>query len=63
LFKSWILRKIFGPKRDEITAGGGSWKLHKEELYDLYCPPNKIRMIKSKRMGCDGHVEGMGEKR
>jgi hypothetical protein len=36
-------------------------KLHKEELYDLYCPPYVTRMIKSRRMRCDGHVERMGE--
>jgi hypothetical protein len=56
-----VLRKIFGPKRDEIT--GEMWRLHTEELYDLYCPPYVIRLIKSRRMRCDSHVEIMGEKR
>jgi hypothetical protein len=42
------LRTIFGPKRDEMT---GDWrKLHNEELHNLYCTPNIIRMIKSRRM-------------
>jgi hypothetical protein len=43
-----VLRRIFGPKRDEVT---GEWrKLHNEELRDLYSSPNKIRIIKSRRM-------------
>ena len=43
-----VLRKIFGPKRDEVT---GEWrKLHVEELHDLYCSPNIVRVIKSRRM-------------
>jgi hypothetical protein len=49
-----VLRKIFGPKRDEVT---GSWrKLHNEELHNLYSSPSIIRMIKSRRMRCAGHV-------
>jgi hypothetical protein len=41
-----VLRRIFGPKRDEVT---GEWrKLHNEELNDLYCSPNFVRVIKSK---------------
>ena len=44
-----VLRQIFGPRRDEVR---GQWrKLHKEELYALYYPPNVIRMIKSRRLG------------
>jgi hypothetical protein len=43
-----VLRRIFGPKRDEVT---GDWrKLHNEELHSLYSSPNIIRMIKSRRM-------------
>jgi len=45
LFESMVLRRIFGPKRDEVT---GEWrKLHNEELNDLYCSPNIFRVIHS----------------
>jgi len=55
------LRRKFGRKRDEITE---EWrKLHKDELNDLYCSPNIIRVIKSRRMRWVGHVARMGEKR
>ena len=48
VFENRVLRRIFGPKRDEVT---GEWrKLHSEELYDLYCSPNIVRVIKSRRM-------------
>jgi hypothetical protein len=48
LFENRVLRRIFGPKRDEVT---GEWrKLHNEELRDLYSSPNIIRIIKSRRM-------------
>jgi hypothetical protein len=54
-------RRIFGPKRDEVT---GEWrKLHNEELHDLYSSPSIIRIIKAKRMRWVGHVARMGEKR
>jgi hypothetical protein len=56
-----VLRRIFGPKRDEMT--GGWRKLHNEELHDLYSSPSIIRIIKSKRMRWVGHVARMGEKR
>jgi hypothetical protein len=57
----WILRRIFGPKWDEVT---GEWgKLHNEELNDLYCSPNIVRVIKSTRMRWAGHVARMGERR
>jgi hypothetical protein len=49
------LRRIFGPKRDEVT---GDWrKLHNEELHNLYSSPNISRMIKSNRLSWAGHVE------
>jgi hypothetical protein len=48
VFENRVLRRIFGPKRDEVT---GDWrKLHKEELHNLYSSLNTIRMIKSRRM-------------
>jgi hypothetical protein len=56
-----VLRRIFGPKRDEVT--GGWRKLHNEELHNLYSSPSIIRMIKSRRMKWAGHVARMGEKR
>jgi hypothetical protein len=44
VFENRVLRRIFGPKRDEVV---GDWrKLHNQELYNLYCSPNIIRMIK-----------------
>jgi hypothetical protein len=56
-----VLRRIFGPKRDEVT---GEWrKLHNEELRDLYSSRSIIRIIKSRRMRWAGHVARMGEKR
>jgi len=56
-----VLRRIFGPKRDEVT---GEWrKLHNAELNDVYCSPYIIWVIKSKRMRCAGHVARMGERR
>jgi hypothetical protein len=56
-----VLRRIFGPKRDEVT---GIWrKLHNEELHILYLSPSIIGMIKSRRMRLVGHVARMGKKR
>jgi hypothetical protein len=61
VFENRVLRRIFGPKRDEVT---GEWrKLHNEELRDLYCPPTIIRMMKLRRMRWAEHVARMGEKR
>jgi len=48
LYSVRVLRRIFGPRRDEVT---GEWRrLHKEELNDLYSSPNIVRVIKSRRM-------------
>jgi len=48
VFEKRVLRRIFGPKRDEVT---GEWRrLHKEQLNYLYCSPNIVRVIKSRRM-------------
>jgi hypothetical protein len=53
-----VLRRIFGPKRDEVTGG---WKnLHNGELHNLYSSPSIIRMIKSRRKRWEGHVARMG---
>jgi len=61
VFENRVLRRIFGPKRDEVN---GDWrKLHNEELNYLYCPPNIIRVIKSRRMRWAGHVARLGERR
>jgi hypothetical protein len=61
VFENRVLRRIFGPKRDEVT---GEWrKLHNKELHDLYCSPSIIRIIKSRRMRWAGDVARMGEKR
>jgi hypothetical protein len=61
VFDNRVLRRIFGPKRDEAT---GEWKrLNNEELNDLYASPNIIRVMKLRRMRWAGHVARMEEKR
>ena len=61
MFENRVLRKIFWPRRDEVT---GEWrKLHNEELNDLYCSPNVVRVIKCRRMRWAGHLLHMGEMR
>ena len=59
VFENRVLRRIFGPKRDEVTA---EWKkLHNEELNDLYFSPSIVRVIKSRRMRLAGHAARVGE--
>jgi len=56
-----VLRRIFGPRRDEVT---GEWRrLHNKELNDLYSSPIIVRVIKSRRMRWAGHVARMAEER
>jgi hypothetical protein len=61
VFENGVLRRIFGPKRDEVT--GGWRKLHNEELHGLYSSPSIVRVIKARRMRWAGHVARMGEVR
>jgi hypothetical protein len=59
VFENRVLRRIFGPKKGEVT---GEWrKLHNEELNDLNSLPNIVRVVKSRKMRWVGHVERMGE--
>ena len=61
VFENGVLSRVFGPKRDEVT---GEWrKLHTEELSDMYSLPNKVRVVKSRRMRWAGHVVHMGQGR
>ena len=61
VFENRALKRIFGPKRDEVTE---EWrKLHNEELSDLYSSPNIVREIRSRVMSWAGHVARMGERR
>jgi hypothetical protein len=61
LFEKRVLRRIFGPKKDEMR--GGLRKLHNEELHNLYCSPSMIRMMKSRMTRWAVHVARMEEKR
>ena len=61
VFENMVLRRIFGPRRDEVKE---EWRrLHNEELNDLYSSPNIVRVIKSRRKRWAGHVARMGEER
>jgi hypothetical protein len=61
VFENRLLRRIFGPRRDEVT---GEWrKLHNEEHNDMYSSPSIIRIIKARRMRWAGHVARMVEQR
>jgi len=61
VFENMALRRIFGPRKDELT---GEWRrLHNEELIDLYSSPSIVRVIKSRRMRWAGHVARIGEDR
>jgi hypothetical protein len=61
VFENRVLRRIFGPKRDEVT---GEWrKLRNEELHNLYSSPDIIRQVKARQMRWAGHVARMGEER
>jgi hypothetical protein len=60
VFENRLLRRIFASKRDEVT---GSWrKLHNEKFHNLYSPPSRIRIMKSRLMRWAGHVGRIGEK-
>jgi len=59
VFKNMVLRRIFGPRRDEVT--GGLRRLYNEELNDLYSSPDIVRVTKSRRMRWAGNVARMGE--
>jgi hypothetical protein len=61
VFENRVLRRIFGPKRDEVTRD--CRKVRNEELNVLYSSPNIVRVIKSRRMRWAGHAACMGEKR
>jgi hypothetical protein len=61
VFENRVLRRIFGPNRDEVT--GGLRKLHNEELHGLYSSPSIVRVIEARRMKWAGHVARMGEVR
>ena len=61
VFENRVLRRIFGPKRDEVT---GEWRrLHAKNIYALYSSPNIMQVIRSRRLRWAGHVAHMGEKR
>ena len=61
VFLNMVLRRTFGPRREEVTE---EWRrLHNEEINDLYCSPNIVRVIKWRRMRWAGHVAPMGEER
>ena len=61
MFENKVLRRIFGPRREEVT---GDWRrLYNEEINVLYSSPNIVQVIKSRRMRWAGYVARMGEER
>jgi hypothetical protein len=60
VFEHRVLRRTFGPKRDEVAGDWG--KLHNEELHNLYSSPDIIRIIKSRRMRLAGHAARIGRR-
>jgi hypothetical protein len=60
VFGNWVLRRIFGPKRDEVT--GSCKELHNEEYSNLYSLIDTIRTIKSRKMRSAGHITRMGRR-
>jgi hypothetical protein len=60
VFENWMLRRIFGSKRVEVTGG---WRKLHNELYNLYSSPSKIRMAKSRKVRWEEHVAGMKKER
>jgi hypothetical protein len=58
VFENRVLRRIFGPKKGEVTAG---WRKLHEELHNLYSSPSTVRMVKSRRMRWAGHEARMGD--
>ena len=61
MFENRVLKNVFGPDRGEVT---GEWReLHNEELNDMYCSPNVIRVTKSRRMRWAGNVTRIGQRK
>jgi len=61
VFENRVLKNVFGPDRGEVT---GEWReLHNEELNDMYCSPNVIRVTKSRRMRWAGNVTRIGQRK
>jgi hypothetical protein len=61
MFENRVLRGVFGPKREEVA--GGWRRLHNEELLNLHCSPNIIRVVKSRRLRWAGHVASKGDEK
>ena len=58
MFENRVLRRIYGPKRDEITV---EWRKLRKDINDLYCSPNIVRVKKSRRMRWAGHITRLGD--
>jgi hypothetical protein len=61
VFENWVLRRIFRPRRDQVR--GERRTIHNEKLHEIYCSPNFVRVIKSRRMRWTEHVARMGKRR